>query len=310
MNMPASHSQNSLHDKIPSMVSLGLFQYGLANKIHEIRSIGADRPSFNDYNTIQRLQSEILSLVEHLPPTIRLSNPDKSWDLHYPIISRQREKIHTAAYCVVMALHRPHIGRHVESRETVLKAGLAVLESQQRFFDSIKQVHYPFFGNAFFSIDAVIVLSTVVELFPWGDVNLLQQLVLATQQALGRLCIVEPQNHMARAAIKIVRSRHQIVKDAYGRSMQMNLTPPAMDQDFPLLQEGSNYGFTFPTPGSTDGGSSSIYDLAAVEQAVFERSAMLVAEAGSAEFDDSYWTGYRQMIASDATSAIDEQVDM
>ncbi|KAH9213895.1 fungal-specific transcription factor domain-containing protein, partial [Leptodontidium sp. 2 PMI_412] len=214
MSTPTPRSSGSLNDKVPSSVRLSLFMYNLSHKIHEIRSTGADRPGFQDYAAIQRLHSEILSMLEQLPLTIRWPNPDKSWDLQFSIIPRQREKIHTATYCVLMALHRPHIGRHVESRETVLKAGLAILESQQRFFDSITRVNYAFFGNAFFSIDAVIVLSTTVEIFLWGDVNLLQRLVLATQTALGRLCIIEPQNEMARAAINIVRSCHHTVKEA------------------------------------------------------------------------------------------------
>ncbi|KAG4442130.1 hypothetical protein IFR05_002416 [Cadophora sp. M221] len=309
MSSPAPRGFGSLNDKIPSSVCLSLFMYNLSHKIHEMRGAGADKPGFHDYATIQRFQSEILSMLEQLPLTIRSPNPDKSWDLQFPIIPRQREKIHTAAYCVLMALHRPHIGRHVESRETVLKAGLAILESQQRFFDSITRVHYAFFGNAFFSVDAIIVLSTTVEIFPWGDVNLLQQLVLATQTALGRLCIIEPQNEMARAAINIVRSCHHTVKEAYGRSMQMNLAPPSMDQDFPLLHDESHYDFSFPTPVSNQGTSSGVYDMAAaaVDQAVFERSAMLVAEAGFADFDDSYWMGYRQMIANDATDGLDKE---
>ncbi|KAG4432453.1 hypothetical protein IFR05_012068 [Cadophora sp. M221] len=115
---------------------------------------------------------------------------------------------------------------------------------------------------------------------------------------------------MARAAIKIVRTSHQAIKEAYGRSMQMNLTPPSMEQDFPLLQDGSNYNFAFPTPGSTDGTGSSVYDIAAADQALFERSAMLVSQTGSIEFDDACWMGYRHMVANDATDALDDQGDM
>ncbi|KAH8587536.1 hypothetical protein B0O99DRAFT_694418 [Bisporella sp. PMI_857] len=311
MSIPAE-GHSSRNDINPLFVCLNLFMYGLSHKIHEIRSLGADRPGFQNYAAIQSLHSDISALVEQLPSTIRFPNPNRSWDLQFPMIVRQREKIHTAANCVLMALHRPHIGRHVESREAVLKAGLAILESQQRFFDSITRLHYAFFGNAFFSVDAVIVLSTVVEMFPWGDVNLLQQLVLATQNALGRLCIIESQNDMARAAINIVRSCHQIVKEAYGRGMQMNLapTPTSMDDSFLSIEDGSTYGFAFPTPSSNDQAGTAIYDIATMDQAVFERSAMLVTEIGAADFDDSYWRGYRQMISNDATDAQYKNSDM
>ncbi|GFF54909.1 hypothetical protein IFM46972_10138 [Aspergillus udagawae] len=213
-----------------------------------------------------------------------------------------------------MALHRPHVAKHMQSRETVLKAGLAILESQQRFFESITQFHYAYFGNAFFSIDAVIVLSTVVSSFPSKDVGLLQQIVLATQQAIGRLCLIETENEMARAGIKIARSSHQSVKDAYNRSKLLN--PVATSTSITHVHQGledenfqPSHQITFPDLGHSFGTGFPNYHNAVANEADFNESMMPMNQTGSAEFDTSYWMGYRQQVVNDAVNMFDSNMN-
>lgn len=310
MGLSTTHAYSSHDNRVPSSVCLSLLMYELSQKIHEIRTLGADKPGLQDYTIIQRFHSEILSLVKELPSTIRTPDPDISLDLQFPIIPRLREKIFTTAYSLLMALHRPHVAKHMESRETVLKAGLAVLESQQRFFEAITQLHYAYFGNAFFSIDAVIVLSTVVSSFPSENVGLLQQIVLATQQAIGRLCLIEAENEMARAGIKIVRSCHQTVKDAYERSKLVNpvstsssITHEYHGPEDETFQPGDK--LTFPELGDSLDTGFSIYHNAVANEAGFNESMIPMDQTGATEFDISYWMGYRQQVVNDAVDMFD-----
>ncbi|KAJ6078830.1 hypothetical protein N7467_008583 [Penicillium canescens] len=314
MHLSTAQAYSSHDSRVPSSVCLNLLMYELSQKIHEIRTLRADKPGLQDYTIIQRLHSEILSLVKELPSTIRTPNPDTSWDLQFPIIPRLREKIFTAAYSLLMALHRPHIAKHMQSRETVLKAGLAILESQQRFFEAITQFHYAYFGNAFFSIDAVIVLSTVVSSFPSKDVDLLQQIVLATQQAIGRLCLIETENEMARAGIKIARSSHQTVKDAYNRSKLLNpvATSTSITHEYQGLEDETfqpSHQITFPELGDKFDTGFPIYHNAVANEADFNESMMLMNQTGATEFDTSYWMGYRQQVVNDAVDMFDSNMN-
>ncbi|OGE54983.1 hypothetical protein PENARI_c005G07603 [Penicillium arizonense] len=314
MHLSTAQAYSSHDTRVPSSVCLSLLTYELSQKIHEIRTLRADKPGLQDYTIIQRLHSEILSLVKELPSTIRTPNPDTSWDLQFPIIPRLREKIFTAAYSLLMALHRPHVAKHMQSRETVLKAGLAILESQQRFFEAITQFHYAYFGNAFFSIDAVIVLSTVVSSFPSKDVDLLQQIVLATQQAIGRLCLIETENEMARAGIKIARSSHQTVKDAYNRSKLLNPVPTStsITHEYQGLEDDTfqrSHQITLPELGDSFDTGFPIYHNAVTNEADLNESMMSMNQTGATEFDISYWMGYRQQIVNDAVDMFDSNMN-
>jgi hypothetical protein len=196
----------------------------------------------------------------------------------------------------------------MHSRETVLKAGLAILESQQRFFEAITRSHYAYFGNAFFSIDAVIVLSTVVSVFPTKNIDLLLQIMLATQLAIGRLCLIQTENEMARVGVKIVRSCHQAIKDAYNRSKLRSPvpTPTSITHEYQGLDEAFQPSdqITFPELGNNVDTGFLIYNNAVANEAGFNELMMPMNQTGATEFDTSYWMGYRQQVVNDATDML------
>jgi hypothetical protein len=67
---------------------------------------------------------------------MRSENPDISWDeqlLHLPI---QRQQIANSANVFLLALHRPHAGVHVASRDAAVQAALETLIAQQRLFET------------------------------------------------------------------------------------------------------------------------------------------------------------------------------
>lgn len=298
----------SQNDRIPSSVCMNLFMYSLAQKIHEIRTLGADRRGLKDYTVVQRLHYQILSLLEDLPPAVRAPNPDLSWDLQMPVLPRQREKIYTNVQSLLMALHRPHVAKHVESRQRAQEAALNVLGSQQRFFEVINRNHYGYFGNAFFSIDAAIVLSTVVSVYPCKDIGMLHQIVLAIQQAIGRLSLIETQNELAPFGINIIRSCYQIVKNRYDESKYVNPTVTSgwlsNTESGDVPGEGMNtshQSLNFPELGDDLNISFPILDANPLTQAGFAQ----MNQIGRNEFDTSYWMDYRQQVFNDATGILD-----
>ncbi|KAH8597523.1 hypothetical protein B0O99DRAFT_78067 [Bisporella sp. PMI_857] len=299
------------NDRIPSSVCMNLFMYLLAQKIHEIRTLGADNRGLKDYTMVQRLHYQILSLLEDLPSAVRAPNPDLSWDLQMPVLPRQREKMYTSVQSLLMALHRPHVAKHMESRQRAQEAALNVLESQQRFFEVINRNHYGYFGNAFFSIDAVIVLSTVVSVYPCKDIGMLHQIVLTIQQAMGRLSLIETQNELAPFGIDIIRSCYQAVKDRYDESKQVNSTVTSgwlsntESRDAPSEWiDTSHGGLNFSEMGDNLNMDSPIFNAIPLNQA----GSAQMNQIGRNEFATSYWMDYRHQVFDDATNILDSDI--
>ncbi|CZR57758.1 uncharacterized protein PAC_07647 [Phialocephala subalpina] len=293
---------------IPSSVCMNLFMYLLSQKIHEIRTLGADERGLKDYSVVQRLHYQIASLLEDLPPAVRGQNPDLSWDLLMPVLPRQREKMYTCAQSLLVALHRPHVAKHTESRQRVQEAALNVLDSQQRFFDAINRNHYAYFGNAFFSIDAAVVLSTIVSVYPCKDIGMLRQMVGAMQQAMGMLSLIETQNELAPFGINIVRSCYQIIKDKYDESKHANSTVMSDWLTNTERRDVSGQGMDtihrihdFSEPGDALNMGFPVFNAAPVDQDDFAE----ISQYGRNEFDNSYWTEYRQQVFADAIELLD-----
>ncbi|KAE9365404.1 hypothetical protein N431DRAFT_420550 [Stipitochalara longipes BDJ] len=336
INLQMIRAQVSRKDRLPSSVCVHLFMYSLAQKIHEIRALGADNRSLKDYTVVQRLHCQIVSLLEDLPSTVHSPNPDVSWDLQIPVLPRQRERIYTSAQSILMALHRPHVAKHTESRKRAQEAALNVLESQQRLFEVINRNHYAYFGHAFYSIDAAIVLSTVISVYPCTDIGMLYQIVHAIQQAMGRLSLIETQNELAPFGIDIMRSCYRIVKGKYDENRHANLKVmsgwlsntnhqdiasgglDASHQNFDFSQAGDDFTGAFPVFNATTENQANFaeinqigrdgfnlefpdFGVGSTDQADFAQMNTI----GRNEFDTSYWTDYRQLVFNDATTVLE-----
>src|SRR6186713_2662300 len=70
----------------PQKVSALLFRYDLVHIIHDMRTLKIDRSHPSDYSIIQNFHNKIIVLAENLPPTLRHSNPDMSWDPQHPYL--------------------------------------------------------------------------------------------------------------------------------------------------------------------------------------------------------------------------------
>jgi len=278
----------------------------LAKIVHEIRNLGADKRAFEDYSAIQNFESRIQSLVNELPPPLHSPNPDTSSDLEFPVLPRQREKVFTASNAFLMSLHRPHVRKHKHSQNMVIQAAFNVLDSQQRFFELINRCHYGNFANAFFSIDAMIVLSTAVTEFPIKNLEVLQRAIFVAQQAVGRLSLIESGNELAPTGLKILRSCHQVIKDTYNKTKQLESESMKASETFPEIRdqasESTNSNHDIQMPTSFSYGSD--LDLPTPNQAEMEflDYMALVDQGVENDFDISYWMVYRQQVADDAAN--------
>ncbi|PVH82872.1 hypothetical protein DL98DRAFT_455720 [Cadophora sp. DSE1049] len=281
-----------------SSISMNLFVHALSQKINDIRDSGADKRGLRDCNVVQRLHFEILALLDNLPPVLRPDTPDRTWDLQMPAIPRQREKIQTMIHSLLLALHRPHIAKSVQSRQRAQEAALNVLDSQQRFFELMNKNHYAYFGNAFFSIDASIVLSTIISVYPCEDVAVLQRSMLAVQLAMGMLGVIEKQNELATSGIGIMRECYRVIKDKYEEKKA---------GVFPASSNWEQNEKTSSSSGSLGMTNSSQYFSEVEAELNWENGSSSLADAvqtgqlGRNEFDTPFWIDYRQQVFTDST---------
>lgn len=177
-----------------------------------MRAIKADRPRLNNYSDVQTLHGEILSLVNEMPAFLRLQNPDSSWDLEHPYLPPLRLELQVMLNLVLMALHRPYLVSHGESRRAALQAALQTLDCQHRFFAQDKKSQYHLFGLSFYTVDASFLISMIVMLFPPSSLKAKQKIDQALQQAIEDLSHMQSSNSVARSGLDILQRSYQRVK--------------------------------------------------------------------------------------------------
>lgn len=209
----------------PNTVSQNLFLYRLSDVWHTVKALKADRPCPKDYSVIQRLHDQVNSILDQLPPTLRHWNPNKSWDDQYPYLSQQREDILTKANLLLMALHRPHIEHHVESRRAGLQAAIVILDSQHRSFMQTRPHQYKLFGLSFYTIDASLLLSVVAaKHLPQKNDEVMAKIDYVLRQAMDRLSAMYSYSPIARSGLAILRQCHHVLKKRWeGNSATLNL---------------------------------------------------------------------------------------
>lgn len=109
-----------------------------------------------DYSFIINLHDEVISMIDQLPQTLRLENPDESWDAIQTRLPRQRQAVASAAHSFLMALHRPHAPVRAASRIASINAALDCLHAQDQLLGLMKPHQYRIYSLSFNSIDCGI----------------------------------------------------------------------------------------------------------------------------------------------------------
>ncbi|KAF7944371.1 hypothetical protein EAE96_010768 [Botrytis aclada] len=291
----------------PSTYSAHLFQYSLAQMIHELLAAGAHRPHIKDYSFITNLHNKIVSMVDALPPTLRQENPDKSWDMKEPRLPRQRLAISNSAHSFIMALHRPHAPIHPTSRTAAIKAGLDCLDAQDQFLKAIKPHQYRIYSLAFNTIDCGIFLSGMVLESPTLESGLKQRIKDAIEKSIARLKLMEERSPMAKSGLQILTICHERILDRDKNADGIAKQSQSLEQ-----KEGSQ--------NVTEGGDNAATQEPGVppqDTNDFELSQpqLLVPNSSSAdpivgfnsfEMDTSFWEEMTQMIDFDIGVSMEE----
>ncbi|KAJ6005700.1 hypothetical protein N7451_003644 [Penicillium sp. IBT 35674x] len=251
-------------------------------------------------NSPENRPSSLSASLVSTKPVLRHHNPDTSWDSQYPYLPQQREELFTIVFTFLTALHRPHINAHVESLRAVLQAGIAALDSQQRLFDLTKPHHYMLCHLSFYTVDAAILLSVVIALYPRQMPEDIGNIHRVLQQAVLRLSQMAPVNPTAQSGLDIIQRCYHGLQGSSESSLPANVAPAPLAsgvelQDIPraLGLEQPSYQDYMPAE-PTFSPDNFTHDFSTMD-----------GSATTHYFDQSYWLHQVDGIYSTANHALD-----
>jgi hypothetical protein len=182
-----------------------VFNYKLCHKIHEMLSLNYVVSNGQVYQNVQRLEEEVLFMVNSLPHCLRPYDFDASWDVSYPYLPLQRLQLGVTVNTFIMALHRQHAATHASSREAGVKAAIDTLNFQQRQFEMLQPHQYRIYGFSFYTINAGLFLSAITLDYAVGSQETLENICTVLREAIVRLTLMQEKSAMAKSGMEILK---------------------------------------------------------------------------------------------------------
>ncbi|KAH0341500.1 hypothetical protein KCU83_g9608, partial [Aureobasidium melanogenum] len=302
----------------PSPFSVHIFRYTLACVIQKIRT---GNQGMKDYSIVRRFHERMVETLDDLPSVLRPAHlqPDLSWDSEYRFLQHQREEVSTTLNIFLLALHRPYIHTHSESRCAALDASLSILESQERLFAQADKRHRKYFGHAFYTVSAAIFVTMIVARHPSQDQNIRIRIRKSLAQAIEQLSQIKDLNSIAGSALPLVLACYEKMEFAL-REANTTVIPPTAPVQTPVAS--MNELPDFSTSLDTTSGFPLRAHSVARDQSMIDASSADIDFTGDgsslanpyqdkgigvmSDYDVSYWANNIQNISGSATSIQDE----
>ncbi|KAL9616594.1 MAG: hypothetical protein Q9160_008539 [Pyrenula sp. 1 TL-2023] len=168
-----------------------------------------DGKHYQDYGLIRRMHNDIIGLFNQLPPTVRPDSPDTSFDKECPFLPLQRQCASSIGQAFLMALHRPHMAQHEESRQAAIKAALDCLQAQQALFDVCGEQFYKMYTLSFYTIEPSIFLSATALGSEALDRVTVESILAAVGQGITRFTMMKRRSTIARSGLPILSNCYQ-----------------------------------------------------------------------------------------------------
>lgn len=197
----------------PSTYTSQLVKYATGYKAHQMMSAGVLSQHCKDRDLVMKFHSEILEILNSLPPASSPQNPDTTWDESFPALPKHRQHISIVINSFLVALHRPHAMYSPISREAGIRAALATLASQQGLFNLLQEHQYRIHSLTCYTLDAAMFLTSMVvrrktssplQNQDDGKFLPLRAICIALNQAQTRLEKAKARSAVAGAAAKII----------------------------------------------------------------------------------------------------------
>lgn len=176
--------------------------YRYFSDIHQLEQNG-NRPE--DYETIEKIHFELKENLDLLPSWCKLQSPDTRFD-GFPgcqWLPMAREGLTSLIYLVFLALHRPFIFSMPASRTEAVKAGLIILESQERVFQQMDLYQCKVFNPVYASFDAIVLIAAICMSVLGHEFEKLDECVQAVERGTQRLGVIGQFNPMAKSAHRV-----------------------------------------------------------------------------------------------------------
>jgi hypothetical protein len=226
----------------PTQSTHRLLDYQLAHIVNEIDDLQLESSKTMSYDLagVERLQAKIHSLTECYPPSLALTDRDTAHDTTNPFLSAQAALLKCITYSLVVALHRPFVFTRQKSRIEIVKAGILMLESQQRLSDVTREHHHTIYTLNFYTFDPAVLIAAVIITSPLSlDQDLLDKAMIYIREGqkrmetLGRLVKLAEKGAavlsllVKRAERSCASSQHLRVSRSVGGGAQVS--PPDSD---------------------------------------------------------------------------------
>lgn len=133
-----------------------------------------------------------------------------------------------------------------QSRTEVLKAGIAMLQAQQRHYLTLSPQHYKLYALAFFTLEAAAAIMVVYIAFPNENEELFDKAILCIRESVERMRIIEETNPFAKSAAELIEKLLARAVDVH--KDYSNPTPSHPTNTPPLSQQyNTDYKPSFNT---------------------------------------------------------------
>lgn len=194
--------------------------------LQDIHELDHRQTNFARDTTVERIHATIVQNLEMLPSWCRPENPSLRFDTVEGLqwLPAARETMYTLVHVVLLALHRPRIFHEPGSRVEALKAGLAILQAQERLFQDSEPHWRILFTPVYATFDAVVLILAIFIAFPNENLITRTDCLQAVEQAIHQLDIIGRSNDMARSA-------HAIASSLYHRLKHHRSNKDSMQED-------------------------------------------------------------------------------
>ena len=162
------------HEDAPNIFCERRLQIDLAKIASNILSSNSGKPCTEPAAISKKMEMLKTDLIEKLPPTFRLDDPDEKWDEQLPHLNRQRQMFRISVFATICMLLRPMIiipanavrALSASDQKLVVKHRGSLINAAMEMLDSVAKLHSlmggkqnRFFLLSFFTLEPAVLLG-------------------------------------------------------------------------------------------------------------------------------------------------------
>lgn len=203
----------------PTPMTERLLRYTLSLRFCEIRELETQGPLPRNPEKVKELHHFAVNFQKSLPAIWRTTNTDKQWDQECSYMPTHRELLSYLIESFFMTLHRPYIFTREKCQLQVYKSALAILDSQDRLFESIRnQGSQYYISSTFPTFDAAVLLAVVLVSNPERYYMSFARPYQSLKNALDRLTFIGSTLPLAKTGAEILQTTISRVIEAQERA--------------------------------------------------------------------------------------------